>query len=81
MLLSFERWLVDQQRREGLIGDLAREPSMQNIDRKPSKRKPDEHKEWADIVIRIAKPGRIDVFNTAWQEYLLAKQAEEESQA
>ena len=81
MLLSFEQWLVDQQHREGLIGDLAREPSMQNSDLKPSRRKSDEHRKWADIVIRIAEPEQIQIFNEAWQEYLLAKQVAEESMA
>jgi hypothetical protein len=79
MILRFGEWLVDQQYREDLIGDLARDPSMQNSDRKPSKRKSDEHKDWADIVIRIAEPGFIAVFNEAWQEFLLAKQAAKES--
>lgn len=81
MTLNFEQWLVGQQSREDLIGDLAREPSMQRIDQGPSKRKSDEHKNWADIVIRSARPEHIYVFNEAWQEYLLAKQAAEESRA
>jgi hypothetical protein len=79
MILRFEEWLVDQQYREDLIGDFARDPSTQNTDRKPSKRKSDEHKDWADIVIRIAEPGYISVFNEAWQEFLLAKQSAKES--
>jgi hypothetical protein len=79
MMLRFEEWLVEQQSREDLIGDLARYPSMQNIEQNLSKRKSDEHKDWADIVIRIAEPGPIAVFNEAWQEFLLAKQAAKES--
>jgi len=75
MFVRFEEWLVDQQYREDLIGDLARLPSMQNIDRKPSRRKRNEHKNWAEIVIGIAEPGYITVFNQAWQEFLLEKQA------
>jgi hypothetical protein len=51
MFQKFEEWLVDQQYREDLIGDLARLPVMQNSDQKISRRKPDEHKDWADIVI------------------------------
>jgi hypothetical protein len=54
---------------------------MQAINHKSSRRKPDEHKNWADIVIRIAEPGHIAVFNEAWQEFLLAKQAAKESVA
>jgi hypothetical protein len=80
MILRFDEWLVDQQYREDLIGDLARDPGMQKIEQEPSKRKSDEHKKWADIVIRFAEPGPIVVFNEAWQEFLLAKQAAEESQ-
>jgi hypothetical protein len=79
MILRFEEWLIDQQYREDLIGDLARAPGMQAINHKSSRRKPDEHKNWADIVIRIAEPGHIAVFNEAWQEFLLAKQAAKES--
>lgn len=75
MILRFEEWLVDQQYREDLIGDLARVLSIQNADLKSSRGKLDEHKSWVDIVIRIAEPGYIPVFNDAWQEFLLAKQA------
>lgn len=75
MLLRFEEWLFDQQYRDDLIGDLARVLSMQNIDGKPSRRKSDEHKNWVEIVIGIAEPGYIAVFNEAWQEFLLAKQS------
>ena len=73
MILKFEKWLINQQYRDDLIGDLARVLSMQNIDRKLSRRKSDEHKNWVEIVIGIAEPGYIAVFNEAWQEFLLAK--------
>jgi hypothetical protein len=73
MSLKFEKWLINQQLREDLIGDLARVLSMQSIDRKPFRRKSDEHKNWVEIVIGIAEPGYIAVFNEAWQEFLLAK--------
>jgi hypothetical protein len=79
MFVRFEEWLVDQQHREDFIGDLARLPGMQNIDRKPSRRKPDEHKSWAEIVIGIPEPGYIAVFNEAWQEFLLDRQAATDS--
>ncbi len=75
MILTFEAWLLAQQNREDLIGDLARFPSMQVVKREVAKRKPDEHKNWADIIIRAGEPGYISVFNEAWQEFLLAKQA------
>jgi hypothetical protein len=79
MFLRFEEWLINQQYREDLIGDLARVLCMQNIERKPSRRKPDEHKNWAEIVVGIAEPGYIAVFNEAWQEFLLEKQAVKDS--
>ncbi len=75
MVLSFEDWLINQQNREDLIGDLARAPSMYDVNHTHSRRKADEHRNWADIVIRIAQPGYIAVFNEAWQEFLLAKLA------
>ena len=56
MILKFEKWLINQQYRDDLIGDLARVLSMQNIDRKLSRRKSDEHKNWVEIVIGIAEP-------------------------
>lgn len=75
MTLKFEDWLTAQQGRKDLVGDLARVPSLQNVDHEMTRRKPDEHQKWADLVIRIAEPGHIYVFNDAWQEFLLAKQA------
>ena len=75
MILRFEDWLVGQQYREDGIGDLARVLNMQNADLKSSRNKLDEHKNWSEIVIRIAEPGYVAVFNEAWQEFLLAKQA------
>jgi hypothetical protein len=79
MVLRFDEWLINQQQREDLIGDLARAPSMHDVIHKSSRRKPDEHKNWADIVIRIAEPGYIAIFNEAWQEFLLAKQVAKDS--
>jgi hypothetical protein len=79
MFIRFEEWLGDQQYRQDLIGDLARLPIMQNVDRKTSRRKPNEHTIWADIVIGISEPGFIPVFNDAWQEFLLATQAAADS--
>ena len=79
MILKFDQWLIDQQNREDVIGIFARVPAMQDVLQKPSRRKLDEHKNWADVVISIALPGHIDAFNAAWQEFLLAKQAAQES--
>ena len=75
MVLRFEEWLINQQDRKDLIGDLARAPAMRDVEQKLSRRKSDEHKNWADIVIGTAEPEHIAVFNEAWQEFLLAKQA------
>ena len=74
-MLRFEDWLIDQQHREDPIGDLARVSSMQDVVHKTSRRKTDEHKNWAEIVIGMTDPGYIAVFNEAWQEFLLAKRA------
>jgi len=76
MFVRFEEWLANQQYRDDLIGDLARLPSIQNIDRKRSSRRLDEHKSWVDIVIGIVEPGYIAAFNEAWQEFVLARQVE-----
>ena len=79
MVLRFDEWLINQQQREDLIGALARAPSMYDAIHKTTRRKQDEHKNWADIVIKIADPDYIAVFNEAWQEFLLAKQAANDS--
>jgi hypothetical protein len=79
MNLKFEKWLINQQYREDLIGDLARVLSMQNADRRPSRRRLDEHKKWAEIIVGIAEPAYIAVFNEAWQEFLLDKEAAADS--
>lgn len=75
MTLRFEEWLNAQQERKDEIGDLARAPAMRDVTQKATRRKPDEHRDWANIVIGIAQPGHVAVFNDAWQEFLLAKKA------
>jgi hypothetical protein len=80
MVLTFEDWLINQQSRKDLIGEFARVPGLQNPEIKSSRRKSDEHKSWATIIVNIAAgPGFIEVFNEAWQEFLLAKQAAKSS--
>lgn len=79
MILRFEKWLIDQQDREDLIGDLARVLGMRDVHPKTSRREPDEHRNWADIVIGIAESEHVYVFNEAWQEFLVAKQAAKDS--
>jgi hypothetical protein len=78
MILKFEEWLTNQQYREDLVGNLARDPKMQNVDHKSSRRKSDEHRNWADVVTSMAETEHIAVFNDAWQEFLLAKMAAKE---
>lgn len=81
MILRFEEWLAVRQEREDFIGEFARVLGMQVREHQGSRRKSqlDEHKIWADIVIRMPQPGYIDAFNEAWREFLLAKQAAKES--
>lgn len=79
MILTFKDWLMNQQYRKDSVGELARLPDLQNPEIKPSRRKSDEHKSWATIIVNIASPGIIEVFNEAWQEFLLAKQAAKDS--
>lgn len=79
MVLKFEDWLLDQQNRKDLIGDLARTLATREANQYPPKRKADEHKSWADIIIRSDKPAHIAIFNDAWQEFLAAKQASDGS--
>jgi hypothetical protein len=52
---------------------------MQKMNQSFPKRKSDEHKNWVEIVVQIAQPGWVFVFNDAWQEFLVAKQAVENS--
>ena len=77
--MKFAEWLHAQQSRQDPVGDLARAPGMWHGGAAIPRRKPDEHKLWADTVIKSARPGHIAVFNTAWQEFLQAKEAIEES--
>jgi hypothetical protein len=80
MILTFEDWLINQQYRKDSIGELARVPGLQNPEIKSSRRKSDEHKSWATIIVNIAAgPGFIEVFNEAWQEFQLAKHAAKSS--
>ena len=68
-------WLKDQQSRQDAIGELARIPSMDGLKSISSKRAIDEHHSWVDIVFQMADARHVPVFNDAWQEFLLAKQA------
>ncbi|MCB8943268.1 MAG: hypothetical protein H6658_05895 [Ardenticatenaceae bacterium] len=74
MQIKFEEWLASQQTREDEIGYLARVLAVQEIKERSSRRKPDEHRYWVDAVTRIEEPGHVRAFNSAWQEYLEARQ-------
>ncbi len=80
MVLKFEEWLLDQLNRKDLIGDLARTLATREANQYPPRRKADEHKRWADIIIRSDEPAYIAIFNDAWQEFLTAKQATNDPQ-
>ncbi len=69
MNLTFRRWLSTQEQRPDPIGGLARAMAELDYDKLPLKRKPDEHKRWADIVTRHGEPKHILAFNQAWREY------------
>ena len=75
MTLRFDVWLKDQQSRQDAIGELARIPSMHGLKSTLSKRAIDEHHSWVDIVVQMDDARHVAVFNDAWQEFLLAKQA------
>ncbi|MAU00020.1 MAG: hypothetical protein CL608_22995 [Anaerolineaceae bacterium] len=79
MILTFGDWLINQQSRQDSIGALARVSGLQNPEIKHSRRKIDEHKNWATLVVNNVNPGYIEVFNEAWQEFLLAKQVAKSS--
>jgi hypothetical protein len=79
MTIKFEDWLTAQQSRQDLVGDLARMLGMEKHPAPVSRRKPDEHMEWANIVIKTAMPSYIAIFNEAWQEFVMAKEAAKES--
>ena len=76
--VNFEEWLTNQQMREDNIGILAQVLLEQELQTTFSKRKSDEHRHWADIVMKIEETGYIYVFNVAWQEYVKDKKAAEE---
>lgn len=76
-MLKFEEWLAAQEAREDTIGDFASFWGNHPIRISRLKRKVDEHKEWAERVCRVAQPGHILAFNTAWQEFILARGVEE----
>ena len=77
--MSFAEWLIGQQGRLDAIGELALTLRVEAEAYTPPERKVDEHKKWTDVVIGLDKSEHIFVFNDAWQEFLVAKEAAAES--
>lgn len=75
MKLTFKEWLFNQKERPDKVGKLARAMAEVDFSYVRSRRKPDEHKRWANIVTRHGKPEHVLTFNRAWEEYQAAKQA------
>lgn len=75
MKLTFKEWLLNQKGRKDRIGKLARAMAEIDFSYVQPRRKPDEHKRWANIITRHGKPEHVPTFNQAWQEYQAAKQA------
>lgn len=71
MKFTFEHWLLKQKERQDRIGGLARAISRIEDDHFP-RRKFDEHKKWADLMIRHGLPEHVPAFNQAWREYKTA---------
>lgn len=71
MNATFKQWLFKQTERQDPIGKLARAMAQVEDDSTPQRRS-DEHKKWADLVIRHGQPEHIRAFNNAWREYQTA---------
>lgn len=69
MKLTFKRWLFNQKDRQDEIGKFARAMLKVDFSFSRSKRRWDEHKQWAGIVTRQGKQEHISAFNRAWNEY------------
>ena len=66
---KFKQWLQDQKEREDSVGRLAQALADKEVRFYSRRRRRDEHKKWADIVIRHGRREFIPVFNEAWTEY------------
>lgn len=73
MKLTFKEWLFNQKERQDKIGKLARAMAKIDFSYVQPRRKPDEHKKWADIITRHGQPEHILTFNQAWEEYQAGK--------
>ncbi len=68
--MTFQSWLFNQKRRQDLVGKLARAFATVDLGYVKPRRKPDEHKKWADIVTRLGEQEHVLAFNQAWREYV-----------
>jgi uncharacterized protein YozE (UPF0346 family) len=69
MKLTFKHWLFNQKDRKDDIGKFARAMLKVDFSFVQSKRRWDEHKQWAGIVTRQDKQEHVFAFNRAWREY------------
>jgi uncharacterized protein YozE (UPF0346 family) len=74
MKLTFKEWLFKQKERKDAVGRLARAMDEVDFSYVKPRRKPDEHKKWANIVTRHGKPEHVLTFNRAWREYQTANE-------
>ena len=65
----FKKWLQQQKERQDRIGRFARTLGDKEVVARSRRRRPDEHKNWADIVVRHGRQEFILIFNEAWSEY------------
>jgi hypothetical protein len=69
---TFQHWLSNQKQRQDSVGKLARAMAEVDYGYVQKRRKPDEHKKWADIVTRHGEPKHVLAFNQAWREYQIS---------
>jgi uncharacterized protein YozE (UPF0346 family) len=69
MQLTFKQWLFNQKERKDKIGKFARAMLKVDFSFVRSRKRWDEHKQWASIVTRQGKQEHIFAFNQAWHEY------------
>ena len=79
--MRFREWLKQQRDRKDRIGRFARALGDRDVKRYSRRRKPDEHRKWANIVVRYGTRAHRQAFNDAWREFQKAKARLEKSTA
>lgn len=78
--MEFYNWLAKQRDRQDRIGAFARALSDVDTERlkkkRSGRRKKDDHKRWADIVVRRNNPNLVAWFNDAWNEFINIQEAQ-----